>query len=116
MRSSDEDERRVVEFASRYRETDGEGTRGDGAEKVFSARQKPNNALCFGLTRFAKGRDQRMREQCRGVRDEHALGDVVGSHRGRDGGVVDVVRERLCELNVVDDNGIEHDAKCSAVI
>ena len=27
--------------------------------KFFSARQKPNNALCFGLTRFAKGRDER---------------------------------------------------------
>lgn len=28
-------------------------------KKFFSARQKPNNALCFGLTRFAKGRDER---------------------------------------------------------
>ena len=59
MRSSDEDERRVVSSPPAIGRRTAKERVATVQKKFFSARQKPNNALCFGLTRFAKGRDQR---------------------------------------------------------
>ena len=59
MRSSDEDERRAVSSPPAIGRRTAKERVATVQKKFFSARQKPNNALCFGLTRFAKGRDQR---------------------------------------------------------